>query len=225
MCWALLCLAEFSWRWQLQIPCKSKHLAHKASETISILCMSGCDHACFNSLSNRLSHRKTALALNKVHVFNQKAASVIIDCLRAGFLHETVIFGFSYVRSLLNFRWLKIFFLVHVKMCTISFMQVTALSKNMGGSHVLEERCTLNAMLASQCVCAYNRTLWQLANHADRRLSVTVFWRVRPTITMGNGGCSPSVNETFMHDLLVKCEQCNMDREGGEDNLWKHKEK
>lgn len=96
MCWAPLCLAEFSWRWQLQIPCKSKHLAYRASETISILCMSGCDHACFNPLSSKLPCRKTALALNKACAINQTAAaSVITDCLWEGFCMRELSFALA----------------------------------------------------------------------------------------------------------------------------------
>lgn len=91
-----LSASEFSWRWQLQIPCKSKHLAFRASETISILCMSGCDHACFNPLSSKLPCRKTALALNKACAINQTAAaSVITGCLWEGFCMRELSFALA----------------------------------------------------------------------------------------------------------------------------------
>lgn len=92
---APLCLTACSWSWQLQMPRKSKHSTCKKSKAISILCMSGCDRACFNSFSNRLSLRSTALILNKAHAFNQKAASAATGCLWAAFCVEKFCFALA----------------------------------------------------------------------------------------------------------------------------------
>lgn len=54
-----------------------------------------------------------------------------------------------------------------------------------------------------------------MVDHADHRLSITVFLKVSPTITEGYGGCGQSINGAFECCLLMKYEQCNIDREGG----------
>lgn len=107
-------------------------------------------------------------------------------------LHERVIFCFSRVRSLFNFRWVKEDFLsCSCKTVPHLLMQVIALSKLKGSSHILSEGHSQCQGSVPGCLCKAQIS-WQLVHHThlSTHLSILGYFNflMFPTIRKGNKG-------------------------------------